>query len=282
MEHTMKNEQLTLLLLILAITIATTACSSEDQPSNKLKSPAATGEPNIEREKRMAEQTSEMILDGKPVLLDIESGYFLSIYTEAKGRTKGGVILLHGRGFHPDWADTINPLRVGLAEDGWTTLSLQMPVLEQDATYYDYVPIFPYAFPRIEAGINHLKSQGIKNIVLLAHSCSVHMSMAWIKQTGGSGISAYIGIGMGATDDKQPMISPFPIEKISVPILDVYAENDFPAVIKMASLRQKQITRAGNKKSAQEIIPEADHFYTGKGGNLLKVVSNWLDTLKKR
>ncbi len=157
-----------------------------------------------------------------------------------------------------------------------------MPVLETDAKYYDYVSIFPYAFPRIEAGINYLQSKGINNIILLAHSSGVHMSMAWIKQTGGTDISAYIGIGMGATDDKQPMISPFPIEKISVPILDVYAENDIPTVIKMSSLRLKQITRAGNEKSAQIVIPGADHYNTGKGDELLKVVSKWLNSLKNR
>ncbi len=276
------NKSFTLLILVFAITLSTTACSSDDKPAGKLKVPALTGEPDIQREKRLAEQTAEMILDGSPVLLDIEDEHFLSIYTEATGRTKGGVILLHGRGLHPDWEDTINPLRVGLANNGWSTLSLQMPVLEHGATYYEYVPIFPYAFPRIEAGINHLKSKGIDNIVLLAHSCGVHMSMAWINQVGDSDISAYIGIGMGATDNQQPMMRPFPIEKMTVPILDIYGENDFPAVIKMAYLRQKQMDKTENKKSLQIIIAGADHYQTGKGNDLVKTVSNWLDTLKQR
>ena len=39
------------------------------------------------------------------------------------------MIILHGRGYHPDWAEVANPLRVGLAE-GWNTLSLKMPVLD--------------------------------------------------------------------------------------------------------------------------------------------------------
>ena len=31
------------------------------------------------------------------------------------------------------------------------------------------------------------------------------MSMAWLNARGNTGIAAYIGIGMGATDYRQPM-----------------------------------------------------------------------------
>lgn len=269
-------------LALIILSIAFTGCSSDEKKPSSNKGPALEGKPNIEREKRMADQTVDMILDGTPVLLDIEDEQFLAIETEAYGRTRGGVILIHGRGFHPDWPDAINPLRVGLSENGWETLSLQMPVLEKEAKYYDYVPIFPYAFPRIEAGIEHMKSRGIDNIVLLAHSCGVHMSMAWINQNGDSAISAYIGAGMGATDYKQPMMGPFPIDKMSVPVLDVYGENDYPAVLKMSKLRKKQMNKGGNKKSAQKIISGADHYYTDKGDALVKTVSSWLNTLNKK
>ncbi len=47
-----------------------------------------------------------------------------------RGRTgNAGVLINHGRGFHPDWVDTVQPLRVGLVDYGWNTLSIQMPVL---------------------------------------------------------------------------------------------------------------------------------------------------------
>jgi hypothetical protein len=43
-----------------------------------------------------------------------------------------------------------------------------MPVLVKDAKYYDYLPVFPAAVPRIEAGIRHLREQGVERIVLIA------------------------------------------------------------------------------------------------------------------
>jgi hypothetical protein len=55
----------------------------------------------------------------------------------------------------------ILPLRTGLTEKGWHTLSVQMPVLGKGAKYYDYVPIFPYSHERIDAAINFYKANTI-------------------------------------------------------------------------------------------------------------------------
>lgn len=233
---------------------------------------------DLEREKRMADEIVDAILDGDPEMLEANGNEFLSIYTEAE-EPKGAVIVMHGRGFHPDWADAVQPLRVGLVESGWSTLALQMPVLEKAAKYYDYEPIFPEAIPRIEAGVKFLKEAGFKKIVFVSHSCGAHMAMEYVRQKGDSAFDAYVGVGMGATDYKQPMRQPFPLDKISKPILDVYGEEDFPAVHRLAPVRLQQITDAGNKKSKQVKVPEANHYYTDKGEELTETVAEWLNTL---
>ena len=43
------------------------------------------------------------------------------------------MIVIHGIGIHPNWETIVKPLRVQLAAKGWNTLSLQMPVLANDA-----------------------------------------------------------------------------------------------------------------------------------------------------
>lgn len=244
---------------------------------------------DLQREKRMADQIVDAILDGDAVYLratDASSDHeFLTIYTEAAEEpVRGTAIILHGRGFHPDWQDTINPLRVGLTESGWNTLSVQMPVLEKEAKYYDYVPLFPQAIPRIEAAIAYAREQLAANevegkVVLIAHSCGAHMAMAWADVDSFESIDAYVGVGMGATDYKQPMRHPFPLDRIKVPVFDVYAQNDFPAVIRMAPERLAQIKKAGNDKSAQAVVEDADHYYTDRGDALTEVISDWLQTL---
>ena len=236
---------------------------------------------DIEREKRLAAEIEESIIDGDVLYLKSNDLEFFNIYTEAETEDdKGAVIILHGRGYHPDWEDVVQPLRVELAAKGWNTLSMQMPVLEKTAKYYDYVPILHQSFPRIEAGIQYLEQQGINNIVLIAHSCSVHMAMSWFESSEFKKLSAFIGIGMGATDYKQPMEKPFPLDRISIPVMDVYGGDEYPAVIKGAGNRLRMMRQAGHKKSLQISVPGADHYFHNKGRELTSVISEWLDTLR--
>lgn len=228
-----------------------------------------------QREKRIANQIVDAIFDGDPIMLKAGEREFLGIYTEADDAEKAAIVM-HGRGFHPDWVDTVQPLRVGLIDYGWNTLSIQMPVLGKEAKYYDYVPIFDEAIPRILSAIEYLKQQGNRQIVLIAHSCSVHMTMHYLDQHGDDEIDGFIGIGMGATDYKQPMEKPFPLDKLSMPILDIYGAADYPAVHRLAPGRWSRITQAGNPASKQLVVEEADHYFTDQGDVLLEVVAKWL------
>ena len=240
---------------------------------------ALASEPDYAREARLADEIVDVILDGDPVWLASGEREFLSIYTEAD-EPGTAVVILHGRGFHPDWADTINPLRVGLVDRGYSTLSLQMPVLEKDAKYYDYVPVFHHAHPRIDAGIEYLRDSGHNKIVLLAHSCGVHMAMDWIRTRNDRSIDAFIGLGMGATDYKQPMHQPFPLDWMHVPILDLYGAEEYPAVIRLAPGRKTMMDKAGHASSRQVVLPDADHYFTDQGDALVEAVADWLDQLQ--
>ena len=236
---------------------------------------------DLAREKRLADEIIDSILDGEPVYLSDGKHKFLSIYMETETeKPKGAVIIMHGRGYHPDWKDVAQPLRIGLPESGWNTLSIQMPVLSKKAKYYDYVPIVPESFSRIESAIKFLHGKNIHNIVLIAHSCSVHMSTAWFDKTGGKGINAFIGIGMGATDYKQYMAKPIPLDKIKIPVLDVYGSLDYKAVKKAAPARLSLIKTTGIAQSDQRMVKDADHYFADKGDALLNEVNDWLSTLK--
>lgn len=240
---------------------------------------ARAGEPDWAREARLADEIVDVILDGDPEWLSADGREFLTIYTEADA-PKAAVIIMHGRGFHPDWADTVNPLRVGLIDHGFSTLSLQMPVLAKDAKYYDYVPIFPAAYSRVEAGISYLRDAGYDKVYLIAHSCSVHIAMAWIRERGDSSFDAFVGLGMGATDYKQPMREDFPLDRMHVPLLDLYGADEYPAVIRLAPGRLAQIEKAGNPKSKQAVLADADHYFVDQGDALVEEVAAWLLSLE--
>ncbi|MDP7490271.1 MAG: hypothetical protein QGG10_07125, partial [Arenicellales bacterium] len=94
-----------------------------------------------------------------------------------------------------------------------------------------------------------------------------------------TGIDAFIGIGMGATDYQQPMQHPFSFAGLKIPILDLYGEDDYPAVQRMAPERLTLIEEGGNRASSQRIAPGADHYFIGQADLLLQEVGAWLGSL---
>lgn len=236
---------------------------------------------DIAKEKRMRDQVADYVMDGEVVLLKADSNEFLSIYMESDEQpVKGSIIIIHGRGYHPNWPELVYPLRTGLPEYGWNTLSIQMPVLSNQSSFYDYLKILPQSHPRFESAVKFLKEKGAENIIILAHSCGVHMAFDWLHKNPASGISAFIGVGMGSTDYGQPMLKPFALEDIKIPVLDIRGENDFPAVHRNAQRRLNRIKQAGNSKSQQRVVAKSDHYFTDRGDVLLKEVTDWLNTLQ--
>lgn len=233
---------------------------------------------DFEREKRLEDQTLAALFTGEPVYLSIPGHEFLALETEAEGDTKGAVVLMHGRGYGPDSEIVVGPLREALAENGWHTLSIQLPVLEKGAKYYDYVDVFPEARLRINAALEHLEASEYSKIIFIAHSCGVHMSMDWLQHHGDDAIDAYVGLGMGATDYKQPMKAPFPFAQMSIPILDVYGDADYPAVVSKADQRLMHFKHTSDK-SRQVVIEQADHEFSDHTEDLIETVSQWLDML---
>jgi len=239
--------------------------------------------PDFIRENRIISEIEDAVLDGDVEYLPLANDKeVFSIYMEADAENpKGGVIVLHTRGYHANWESTIKPLRIGLADKEWHSLSVQMPVLDKQATYYDYVPIFPYAHERIDAAIEFYEQRGIDNIVLIAHGCGAHMSMSYFDKYGDDKIKAYVGIGMGATDYKQKVVKRMPLDIMLKPVLDVYGEKDFPGVKRSADERKWLMSLANNKQSDQKVIANADHYYKDEdtANDLVLTIDRWLSAL---
>lgn len=238
---------------------------------------------DLEREARIAEQIADGIMDGDTLYLTAEEHRFLAIAMPPEGMpVRGAALVLHGRGLHPDWETVVQPLRTGLAHQGWYTLAIQLPVLEKDATYYDYLPILPEAAPRIEAALAHLARAGFPRPVIVAHSCGVHMAMHWLEKPGREGrIRAFVGIGMGATDAGQPMPRPYPLDRLRIPVLDILGSDDYPSVKATAAQRKDALIKAGNAYSRQQILPGADHYARGHSEALVEMVADWLNNLPR-
>lgn len=248
-------------LFIVLLTLATSASASDTA-----------------KEKRWADQVVDAIMVGEPQWLELKDHKILGIYTEeTTGKALGGALILHGSGVHPNWPDVVYPLRTQLPEHGWHTLSIQMPVLANDANYEDYAPLMTEVGPRIEAGIKFLQGKGIQNIVIIAHSLGTTMATHYLADKPNPAIRAFVAVGMpGQHARLESMDNIKALQKIKLPLLDIYGSEDLENIRTTKDQRASAAKRAGNTTYTQVEVPAANHFFNNQGDTLVKRVRGWL------
>lgn len=228
------------------------------------------------REQRWVDQTVDAIFDGEPVFLEAEGHRFLSIYTESETPSTKGIVVLHGTGFHPDWEQVVQPVRVRMTARGWNTLSIQLPLLEKSAAYEEYVPLYPEVPPRMRAATAYLVDQGVDTIVVVAHSQGATMASYYLARSEHD-VKAFVAIGMSSQYRQVTINSAESLKRIDIPVLDIYGSRDFPTVLETADVRQQASQH--NKAYQQIVIDEAYHFFdnTDHERQLLNAMAQWLD-----
>lgn len=238
---------------------------------------AAATASDLAKEERWAEQINASLMTGESVQLKAGDSAFLGLYTEAsQGPGTRAAIVVHGMGAHPDWPDVIYPLRSELPELGWSTLSIQMPVLGNEAPVKDYLPLFEEVAPRMNSAINYLRERGNKTIVVVAHSLGASMATRFVADNPSAGIDGLVIIGMSVIDIDTRMNGALALEKISIPVLDLYGSRDLDTVLATRETRASSARKAGNPGYQQYYIEGADHFFTGVQDELVRRVYGWL------
>jgi pimeloyl-ACP methyl ester carboxylesterase len=205
------------------------------------------------KEQRWKEQVVGDLFDGEPVDIDDGQTEFLGLYTLADPAKQNTILVLHGIGAHPDWPQVVNPLRVQLADAGWTTLSIQFPILDNEAEPEAYDAIINEADPRIAAALVFLQDRGATGSYIVAHSMGSRMASHFLANTDVA-VKGFVGIGMnvGSVDY---------FDKYSVPTLDIYGSDDLEGVLGSASDRASRAS--GNPQYNQVVVEGADHFFDG-------------------
>lgn len=231
---------------------------------------------DVEKEKRWAEQIVDALIDGDAVWLDAGGHEFLAIETpDTDESAKRALIVVHGVGVHPDWDQVIKPIRVDMTEQGWHTLSIQMPVLANDAESYQYTPLFDEVPARFEAAIKYLQEQGMQQIVIAAHSMGAAMSAFYLAETPNSPVKAFVAVGLNAANKDPRVNAANSLAKIKIPVIEIYGSEDIPPVLETAQLRAEAAQKAGNDYD-QIVVEGAGHFFDNHEETLLEHVHQWL------
>ena len=223
-----------------------------------------------DREARWAKQIVPAVLVGEVVWLQqrTEDHKFLALYTEAE-KPRGALIIAHGRGWSPDF-ELYGVIRVKLAEAGYTTLSIQLPVLGGGAKVGDYLPTYPDAADRFEVATDFLLAKGFKNIAIVSHSLGATMANQYlINARKATNIKAWAFVGI--INGLEEMF------RIKIPVLDIYGGKDWEITMVGSAERLKQIVK--NPGSKQVVVPDALHFFEGREDDLVREVVTWLDGL---
>ena len=258
------------------------------------------------REKHWSDLLQGNLERGQAVWLNTaDEQKFLAIQTpDVTGKQLGALIILHDMGQHPNWPEVVAPLRKRLPDAGWSTLSIQMPVLQADQPLPDYGPLFDEVGPRLDAAIAHAQDTGTENIVIVGYGLGASMGAAYLAAAQDTPVDAFIAIGMGAVKGGDPRLdSTTSLEDIQLPMLDIYGSRDFNQVIDSVPRRATAARRAGvsaqqqrrldalrrsataqspfTKRSGyiayrQVKIPGADHYFTTMENSLIKRIRGWL------
>jgi len=216
------------------------------------------------REERWAREIVPSLVVGDAVYLATPArARVLAILTEPPGAAAGGMVVVHGLGVHPDWG-LIGGLRTGLAEAGFVTLSMQMPVLAANATRDDYAAVLPEAADRIGVAVDYLRAKGVKKIAIVSHSLGASMANAFLARPGAPAIEAWAPVGMFGAFAVAP----------KEPVLDVVAETEIPPVSASAPARIPALTR--NACSRQVVIAGADHYFEYRQKELVAAIAEFL------
>ncbi|MCZ6526935.1 MAG: DUF3530 family protein [Gammaproteobacteria bacterium] len=230
-------------------------------------------------EQTMSVNLAEKVQDGEVIWLKARGSQFLTLFNEQlTENSQGAVIIVHGMGAHADWPNVVAPLRNRLPNIGWATLSIQMPVLAPEQPLSEYGKTITVGISRIQSAVQYLRQRKFLNIAIIGYSFGAATAAEFLARTKKSRIAAFVGISLQAQKFLNPTIKLLrALEKINIPVLDIYGSRDFTEVIRLADDRRLAGRKRGRRTYHQLVIEGADHYFTGLEDVLSRRIRGWLD-----
>ena len=185
------------------------------------------------REDRWAAEVEPQVVVGDVEWLTTpQRARVLAIYTAASGIVKGGAVVVHGAGVHPDFG-MIGALRTALPEQGIARCRCRcrcsLPMFTRG--YVELLRSQASALPPP----GRAARKGCDQIAIVAHSMGAAMADAYLARPDAARIEAWVVVGMLEVFKVTPR----------VPFLDVVAERDFVEVLAATKFRGARLRRMG-------------------------------------
>lgn len=275
---------------VLAGMSALNAAQNDDSPASVEKA-AAQPQPQRQNEELAARMDAAEVL-----WLKDPTGEFLGLYqSDRSGLALGAALLIPDQANHPDWPQTIGPLRRQLPDHGWNTLAIALPPLQEppvlrmpikinsaqpDAQENSANPSTEKApvptgdnrdqtLARIDAGIKHLEQTGNRRLAIIGTGTGGYWAAIYLQQ------NPEIRAGLIVIGARPPAQATGNLTQIIAqlprPVLDLYYEGG------QASVRERiSRTRSNPKANYQQnlMVQPRDHWLE-KNSSLMRRIKGW-------
>jgi hypothetical protein len=186
---------------------------------------------------------------------------------------RGGAVLLHDSHSNADDTEIVRPLRLGLPDNGWSTLSLQLPIAYSGDRRPPDAQQRQEITRRLALGIDHFKTEAVNNIVVITVGDSAGAAIEALTAQSEKTLRALLLIGStaGLNAEDETLKS---LTQLKIPVVDVVAQFDRSTL--EAAQRRRDLARETGQPYRQIVITAARPGYPATTGLLLSRISAWL------
>lgn len=274
-------------LLAFGASAQTTSPEGKDKPaaatakeaggkSEKGGKPPLAIPPDAAREQAIVDAVTARVPAAEVLQLEVEKAKVLALYKEQTGREpRGAVLLLHAMDDTADEPGLIHALRTELPAAGWSTLSLQLPVLPAGSPREAYGGTQELAQKRITAALAKLAESKPAAIAIIGQELGAALALG--TAAGAKEVKGVVALSLSSAEGLNPPAVTVPaMDKLKLAVLDITGEFADPAQRGLADQRASAARAAQHTGYSQTTVPGVDDMLGGATEIVLARVRAWL------
>jgi len=229
---------------------------------------------SIQPEWVIADELQQPGIEGDIVHLTVENQDILGIFQNTlHRRSYGAILLLHDAGGNPDSNNIIAPLRRNLPTRGWSSLAIQLPLLDEPDSSNSLNEYLTESVKRINKAMTFLNENNHLNIVILGHGSGAIAAFKYAQGIKEEETRGVISINLSTTPGPANKEILSIIGDIKIPVLDIY-NRAFPQ-FRPKGINKRRAAVRFNRKWQFVAIDGGSHNFNGDELWLLERVFAW-------
>jgi hypothetical protein len=232
--------------------------------------------PDAAREQAIVDAVTARVPAAEVLQLEVEKSKVLALYREQTGREpRGAVLLLHAMDDTADEPGLIHALRTGLPAAGWSTLSLQLPVLPAGSPREAYGGTQELAQKRIAAALARLAEKKPEAIAIVGQELGAALALS--AAANAKEVKGVVALSLSSAEGLNPPAVTVPaMETLKLPVLDVSGEFADSAQRGLVDQRANAARAAQHIGYSQTTVPGVDDMLGGATDIVVARVRAWL------